>query len=61
MKQIEVSDCSLGFLGSLLELAGALGLIDSLGDYGGALYCDWKQYRFPKPLFRFGVDTVGLG
>ena len=54
-------DCSLGLLGSVLELAGAMGVIDNIEKYGGALGCEWKQYRFPKPIARFGVDSLGLG
>ena len=58
---MEVRDCSIGILGSVLEVLGAMGVIGSIEEYGGALECEWKQYRFPKPIARFGVDSMGLG
>ena len=44
-----------------MEVLGAMGVIGSIEEYGGALECEWKQYRFPKPIARFGVDSMGLG
>ena len=61
VRQVEVNDCSLGFLGSILQLSDIIGITEVGTEYGGAIYCEWKQYRFEKPLFRLGIDTLGLG
>ena len=61
VKQIEVNDCSLGLIGSIIQILDLIGVIKVGTQYGGATYCEWKQYRFEKPLFRAGIDNLGLG
>ena len=30
-------------------------------EYGQAMSCEWKYYRFDQPIVRIAADTMGLG
>ena len=56
--QINVLDCSAGFLGMVNQIRTALGT--SSDKFGEIQECQWKNYSFEDPTYSLNTATLGL-
>ena len=55
--QIDILDCSAGFLGMINQIKAASG--KTANKYGEIQECEWKNYAFEEPTYTLNMATLG--